>query len=51
MVLQREVLYSLLGYTGRVVVEVAPGQFELAAGLPLVEASEYALVRRLLLRT
>lgn len=48
MVLQREVLYSLLGYTGRVVVEVAPGQFELAAGLPLVDASEYALVRRLL---
>lgn len=48
MVLQREVLYSLLGYTGRVVVEVAPGQLELAAGLPLVDASEHALVRRLL---
>ena len=47
MVLQKELLHSLLGHTGSVVVE-RDGGFELAAGMPLVDASEHALARRLL---
>ena len=49
MVLQKELLYALFGYTGQVVVESADGSaFELARGLPLVDGSERALINRLL---
>ena len=47
MVFQKELLYALLGYTGRVVVE-KDGAFDLASGLPLIVESERALCRRLL---
>ena len=44
MVLQKEILYALLGHTGQIV----DGSFSLAPGLPLVDASERALLTRLL---
>ena len=47
MPLQKEVCYALLGYTGRTVVERGAA-FELSRGLPLVDASEGALLQRLL---
>ena len=55
MVLQKEILYAMLGHTGKVVVETKAegGQefgtaFALASGLPLVDESERELVARLL---
>ena len=47
MVVQKEILYALLGHTGQVIVATEDG-FELAKGLPLVDASERALLSRLL---
>ena len=44
MGLQKELLYALLGHTGRVVVASADdGTFELARGLPLQLRSLHAL--------
>ena len=48
MVLQKEILHALLGHKGQVVIEDARGGFALAPGVPLVDASERALVSRLL---
>ena len=47
MVVQGEVLYALLGYTGKVVVD-RDGAFQLASGLPLLDASERVLLQKLL---
>ena len=47
MVLQKELLYALLGYTGQVIVD-SPDGFSLAKGVPLIDASERALISRLL---
>ena len=46
--LQREILYALLGHTGQLIVEDEDGNFVLARGLPLVDASERELLQRLL---
>ena len=47
MVLQKELLYALLGHTGEIILDTPDG-FALANGLPLVDASERALLSRLL---
>ena len=47
MVLQHELIYALVGYTGKVVIK-REGRFDLAPGLPLVSSSERSLVKRLL---
>ena len=47
MVLQKELLYALLGHTGQVIVD-SPDGFSLAKGVPLIDASERALISRLL---
>ena len=45
--LLHELLYSMLGYTGKIIVK-RDGEFALANGLPLIDSSERALIQKLL---